>query len=75
MSDYDVILNRCVGDEFDNEVTCDYCKAKGTVVVLFKQRICKWCLEKACVAINRAVLNREENPKAEYKPRTSPILV
>lgn len=52
---FEVICNRHVADEFENEVTCDYCKEKGTVVVLFKQRICKICLAMADAAINRAV--------------------
>jgi hypothetical protein len=57
MSDFPVSLNKCVGDVFENDITCDRCKEKGTIVLLFGHRICKWCLRKAEVAINRAVMD------------------
>jgi|WetSurMetagenome_2_1015567.scaffolds.fasta_scaffold956146_2 hypothetical protein len=59
MTIFDVILNKCVDDAFYNDVTCDFCGDLGTVVILPStgKRICKWCLRKAEVAINRAVLD------------------
>lgn len=57
MEPFEVIRNRHIADEFENDVSCDLCKQLGTVVILFKRRVCKTCLQRADVAIGRAILD------------------
>ncbi len=64
---FEVILNRHTGEDFENEVSCDNCKQKGTVAVIFKQRICKTCVEIASVEISRVVYQAMERNRPPYK--------
>jgi hypothetical protein len=51
--DFQVIVNKIVGEEAENDTRCDICLRLGTVVILGKVMVCKVCLMVADVAISR----------------------
>jgi len=69
MRTFEVVVNRCTGDVHENEITCDNCKQKGSCAIICGRRVCQTCLDVACVAINRAVLNSFNAPPYEELPQ------
>lgn len=57
MAKFEVILNRCTDQDYENEITCDCCRRKGSVAIILGRRICTVCLTLAQVEVSRAIYN------------------
>lgn len=66
---FDVILNRCMDDKFENEIACEVCGQLTSCVVLFGRRVGKCCLDMGSLAISKEICKRLERPPYEELPQ------